>query len=95
MRKYPPIPTLNRKCVKDYEIPGTDVIIEKGTSILIPAIGLHHDEDYFPNNQEFNPERFNEANRGTIPSHVYLPFGEGPRNCVGKQNPSYRLTFLV
>lgn len=83
MRKHPPIPTLNRECVNDYKIPESNTIIKKGTSVLIPALGLHHDEDYFPNSQKFDPERFNEQNRGTIPSHAYLPFGEGPRNCVG------------
>lgn len=83
MRKYPPIPTLNRECVKDYRIPGTDVVIEKGTSVLISAIGLHHDSNYFPDGQKFDPERFRDGNRGNIPSHAHLPFGEGPRNCVG------------
>lgn len=83
MRKHPPIPTLNRECVKDYQVPGSDLVIKKGTQILISALGLHHDEDYFPNHDEFNPERFSDSNRGAIPSHAYLPFGEGPRNCVG------------
>lgn len=95
MRKYPPIPTLNRECVKDYRIPGTDVIIEKGTSILIPVFGLHHDEDYYTNSQQFNPERFNEKNKGKIPSHAYLPFGEGPRNCIGMFYFLFQLLLLL
>lgn len=67
----------------NYKIPGTDVVVEKGTGILIPAYGLHNDPDYFPEPEKFDPDRFSDENRGRIPSHVYLPFGEGPRNCIG------------
>lgn len=75
---------LNRECVKDFKIPGTDVVIEKGISIMIPALGLHRDPEYFPNPMKFDPERFSEPNKGINHPYTYLPFGEGPRNCIGK-----------
>lgn len=84
LRKYPPVPTLNRECSIDYTIPDTDIVIEKGTRVLIPAYGLHHDPDYFPDPDKFDPDRFSEENKGKIPSYAYLPFGDGPRNCIGK-----------
>lgn len=81
LRKYPVLPILNRECVKDYTIPGTDIVLEKGTAILIPALALSHDENYFPNPTKFDPKRFAEKNRS--PSMSYIPFGDGPRNCIG------------
>lgn len=81
LRKYPPLPLLNRECTKEYQLPGTDVIIEKGTAIFIPAMGLQRDEKYFTDPIKFNPDRFSEKN--AIPSMSYLPFGDGPRNCIG------------
>lgn len=85
MRIYPPAPVYLRKCTEDYTIPGTNTVIEKGTSVLIPAIALHRDPDYFPNPEHFNPERFNETNKKLIKDYTYIPFGEGPRVCIGEQ----------
>ncbi|XP_022904135.2 cytochrome P450 6A1-like [Onthophagus taurus] len=83
LRKYPPLPFLNRKCVKEYFVPECNVTIDEGTRIMIPLFGLHYDEEYFPNANEFNPERFNEINKPKIPPFAYLPFGDGPRVCIG------------
>ncbi|KAF2902943.1 hypothetical protein ILUMI_03243 [Ignelater luminosus] len=83
LRKYPPLPMLNRVCVADYKIPNTDITLEKGTLVLIPIVGLQRDEDYFPDPERFDPERFSEENKRNIPQFSYLPFGEGPRACIG------------
>ncbi|KAK9506050.1 hypothetical protein O3M35_008055 [Rhynocoris fuscipes] len=83
MRKYPTLPFLNRICDKDYQIPETNLVIEKGTRILIPVYALHHDPKYYPNPEKFQPERFAPENKSSIPSCAYLPFGEGPRICIG------------
>lgn len=81
LRKYPPLPLLNRECTKEYQLPGTNVVIEKGTAIFIPAMGIQRDEKYFADPIKFDPDRFSEKN--AIPSMSYLPFGDGPRNCIG------------
>lgn len=85
LRKYPPLPFLDRVAVSDYKVPGTDLVIEKGTPLYIPMFGLHYDPEYFPESQKYDPERFNEENKNKIPSCVYMPFGEGPHNCIGKE----------
>lgn len=72
---------MNRECTKEYKLPGTDVIIEKGTAIFIPVMALHRDKKYFPDPIKFNPDRFSDPN--AIPPMSYLPFGDGPRNCIG------------
>ncbi|CAG9764663.1 unnamed protein product [Ceutorhynchus assimilis] len=83
MRKYPPVGVIPRVCTKKYTIPGTKTEIEPGTMVHISAWGLHTDPEYFPNPQKFDPERFTVENRRNIKEFTYLPFGEGPRMCLG------------
>jgi cytochrome P450 family 6 len=73
-----------RECTNKYTIPGTDVTIEKGTFVVIPVIGLHMDQKYYPNPEKFDPDRFSEETKNKRPQFTYLPFGEGPRICIGK-----------
>lgn len=84
LRMYPILPVLDRKAMNNYQIPGTNVIIEKGTPVFIPLLGMHYDPQYFPKPDLFDPERFSEENRKSRTNYVYMPFGEGPRNCIGK-----------
>lgn len=81
LRKYPALPLLNRECTEDYQLPGTDIVLEKGTAIVIPSLALHRDENYFPEPMKFNPDRFADETAG--PTMSYLPFGDGPRMCIG------------
>lgn len=82
IRKYPALPALNRITTTDYTIPNTNLTLEKGTSVIISLMGLHRDEKYFPNPDEFDPERFLNENK-RYDERGYLPFGDGPRNCIG------------
>lgn len=84
LRKYPPVPSLPRQCNKDYKVPGTDVTIEKGTQVSISTLGIHMDPEYYPNPSVFDPERFSEEGKKTRPAFAWIPFGEGPRVCIGK-----------
>ncbi|KAJ8940731.1 hypothetical protein NQ318_005482 [Aromia moschata] len=85
LRMYPPLSFVTRTCVKDYKVPDEDVVIEKGTRVFIPVQGIHYDERYFKDPEVFDPERFNEANKKNIRQYSYLPFGEGPRLCIGER----------
>lgn len=78
---YPPFPILNRECTQNYQIPGTEWTIEKGTPLLIPVWALHHDEKYYPEPHEFRPQRFSD--RKHILELSFLGFGDGPRACIG------------
>ncbi len=51
--------------------------------ILIPIHGIHHNPEFYPNPHRFEPERFLPENRDKLIPYTYLPFGAGPRNCVG------------
>ncbi|XP_028165227.1 cytochrome P450 6B7-like [Ostrinia nubilalis] len=83
LRKHSVAGILFRKALEDYTIPGTNVTIPKGTLIMVSANGLHADPEYFPNPEKFNPDRFLPENIKTLKQCTYLPFGEGPRNCIG------------
>ncbi|CAK9800911.1 Cytochrome P450 6k1 [Anthophora plagiata] len=83
LRKYPPASMLSRRCEYQYQIPGSKVELPAGMRVIIPIYGLHHDPDYYPNPITFDPERFTEENKQTRHPYTYLPFGEGPRNCIG------------
>ncbi|KAK9695004.1 Cytochrome P450 [Popillia japonica] len=85
LRKYPVLPFLGRTCTRDYQIPNSNVIIEKGTSVFIPLTGLHWDPKHFPNPQKFDPDRFSEENIRARHPYCYLPFGEGQRACIGER----------
>ncbi|GAB0100900.1 hypothetical protein DMENIID0001_169980 [Sergentomyia squamirostris] len=84
LRMYTPVIILNRQCVKDYELPGTGITLEKGTRLIIPAHAIHSDPKHFPQPDVFNPDRFVNENLNTEEKGVtFMPFGEGPRNCIG------------
>lgn len=76
------MPFLNRSCVKKYQIPGTDTIIEEGIDILISILGLHMDKKYYEEPERYNPDRFSNKKMSEF-SQPYYPFGDGPRNCIG------------
>ncbi|XP_062551078.1 probable cytochrome P450 9f2 [Armigeres subalbatus] len=88
MRLRPAAAFLDRICVHDYELDdgqGLKFTINKGTTVWIPTQGLHLDPKYYPNPEKFDPERFSEENKASINPMTYLPFGIGPRNCIGSR----------
>ncbi|NXE19085.1 CP3A9 protein, partial [Ardeotis kori] len=81
LRLFPLGGRLERVSKKDVEING--VTIPKGAIVIIPTYTLHHNPEYWPNPEEFRPERFSKENKDAIDPYTYLPFGAGPRNCIG------------
>lgn len=78
----------DRECVKnffeaDLSIP-EKIVIEKDTAVIIPIMAVHRDANYFPQPDKFNPERFSEESKNEIFPGSYMPFGRGPRKCIGK-----------
>lgn len=86
LRRWCPIPFLERTCNRPYVLENADgkVKLQAGDGIYVPTYALHMDDKYFKKPLKFYPERFNEENKSSIRIGTYLPFGIGPNgNCTG------------
>ena len=59
--------------------------IKKGTKVECPIHASHHDPEFFPDPERFDPERFYGGNLNKIDPFTYLPFGTGPRMCIAQR----------
>jgi len=90
IRFWPVAPFLDRVCTQDFELPpalpgGKPYMLKKGSGVWFPVYGLHRDPKYFDNPDLFCPERFLSENKKDMNLNVYLPFGIGPRMCIGNR----------
>jgi cytochrome P450 len=81
LRMYPPAGRFNRQPNVDIEIKG--LLFRKGEDITFSTHSLHRNPLYWPEPDKFNPERFAPQNKDNIVPYSFIPFGAGPRNCVG------------
>nr|XP_019557470.2 probable cytochrome P450 9f2 [Aedes albopictus] len=97
LRKWPPGIVGDRYCTKDYHYKDSagSFVIEKGKSVWIPSIAIHNDPRYYPNPDKFDPERFSDENRAKINPAAYIPFGAGPRNCIGSRLALMEMKMIV
>lgn len=85
-RCIPALGVLQKICTTGHDLQGFDgltVHVEPGTEVLVPIYGLHSDPKYWTDPETFDPERFSEEQKKGIKKYTFLPFGEGPRMCVG------------
>ncbi len=81
LRLYPPAYALGREATHDVEIGAHR--IRKGTIVLISQWAMHRDGRWFDEPDAFRPERWADGLAKRLPRGVYLPFGAGPRMCIG------------
>uniref|UniRef100_A0A8C6LGW4 unspecific monooxygenase n=1 Tax=Nothobranchius furzeri TaxID=105023 RepID=A0A8C6LGW4_NOTFU len=81
LRIYPIAPRLERVAKASVEING--LLIPKDMVVLVPTWPIHRDPELWPEPEKFKPERFSKANKEKIDPYTYMPFGAGPRNCIG------------
>jgi cytochrome P450 len=89
MRIHPLVPIISRLCTKPFELPLPNeetFTVEVGTPVLTPVLAIQNDPQYFPDPTRFDPERFTDENKANRPKYTHIPFGEGPRICLGKYN---------
>ncbi|KAF2903662.1 hypothetical protein ILUMI_02503 [Ignelater luminosus] len=90
LRLWTPAFLFSRRCVQPSIIkpvlPGEKPLhIETGLEIIIPTFAMHRDPNYFSNPNKFDPERFSDGNKHNIQPFTYMPFGIGPRFCIGNR----------
>lgn len=95
MRKHPSVARMDRLCTVEYNVPGTDLKLKPNSSVSIPVMGLHYDPEYFPDPDRFDPLRFSSEEKAKRSPYVYLPFGAGPRNCIGLYSALPYIIFVL
>lgn len=81
MRLYPPAGGVTRQPLHDITLGGYPVA--KGSTVAISTYVMHRDPTLYPDPERFDPERFTPENEAKLPRLAYLPFGGGPRVCIG------------
>ncbi|KAK3089105.1 hypothetical protein FSP39_000857, partial [Pinctada imbricata] len=81
LRMYAPAAVTNRHVEEECNIGGYRV--PKGAGINICIYAIHHDPEYWPEPYKFNPDRFSPGEKEKHHPYAFLPFGHGPRNCIG------------
>jgi cytochrome P450 len=81
LRLYPPFWMIDRMAVADDRV--GDVAIPRGSMVIVFVYGAHHAPRYWQSPESFDPERFTKANEKLRTPLTYLPFGGGPRGCIG------------
>lgn len=81
---------IDRVCTKPYTIQPKykdeqPVPFKMNDLFILPIFAFHRDPKYFPEPEKFNPERFSDENKDKIIPYTYIPFGSGPRNCLGSR----------
>lgn len=90
LRLYPIAFFLDRKCVKTYKLPPAlpgkeSITIQPGESVWIPTYSMNRDPKYFNEPETWDPERFLGGGKNRADQSTYLPFGLGPRMCIGNR----------
>ena len=92
-RLYPPVPVITRQAIADDAI--SDLAIAKGSVVMVPVRLLHRLHRFWDEPERFRPERFLAGNRERIERHAYLPFGLGPRMCIGAAFGNREATIML
>lgn len=95
LRKFVPTPVTIRQASTDYKIPNSKIVIEKGSLVMIPSIAFHYDEKYWKSPETFDPERFLPEEIAKRPNLAFMPFGNGPRNCIGMRFGLVNTAFAI
>jgi cytochrome P450 len=81
LRLYPPFWMVDRVAVEDDQI--MDIPVRRGTIIVVFIYGAHHSSKFWSDPDRFFPQRFTKDNKKNHTPFSYLPFGGGPRGCIG------------
>lgn len=81
LRLYPPFWMIDRMAVAEDNVGG--FTIPQGSMVIVYVYGAHHAAQYWPDPERFDPERFSKTNEAGQTPFTHIPFGGGPRGCIG------------
>ena len=83
MRFHNPLVFLQRTVTKEYKVPGHDLILPKDQTVFVNVPSIHNNPKHYANPNIFDPEHFSPSARAKRHPCAFLPFGQGPRGCIG------------
>ncbi len=83
LRMYPPIYIVTRQATEDIQLSGYD--LPRRTFVIVSAYGVHHNPNVYPEPERFDPDRFLPEAESARHRSAWIPFGSGPRVCIGNQ----------
>jgi len=93
LRLYPPFWMIDRMAVADDQV--GDLAIPKGSTVIVYVYGAHHAPRYWENPESFDPERFTTVNNKLRTPFTHLPFGGGPRGCIGNNYAMLQVLMIL
>lgn len=93
MRLYPPFWMIDREAQTDDEFNGMK--IPKGTTVIPYIYGVHHNPKVWPDPEKFDPSRFDDEKRKNIHPYANIPFGGGPRVCIGQNMAKMQILLVL
>jgi len=85
---------IERVCIRDWEYDGGALRIKKGMGIMIPIMATHRSQKYYDHPDKFDPDRFMPGRKEKIHPYAFVPFGHGPRACLGMKF-TYEVMLLI
>ena len=93
MRLFPPVYVIGREATTELELGGYRV--KPGYTVLMSQWVNHRDQNFFPDPEEFRPERWQDGLAKRLPKFAYYPFGGGQRICVGSTFALVEATIIL
>jgi cytochrome P450 len=93
LRLYPPFWMVDRMALSDDRV--GDLAIPRGSTVIVFIYGVHHSPQYWENPESFDPERFTKENEKLRAPFTHLPFGAGPRGCIGGNYATLQILMIL
>ena len=93
LRLYPPFWMVDRMALSDDCV--GDLAIPAGSTVVVFVYGVHHSSKYWENPERFDPERFSKTNEKLHTPFSWLPFGAGPRGCIGGNYATLQILMIL
>jgi cytochrome P450 len=93
LRLWPAFSRIARVTVEDTYL--EHIFLPKGTKVYLPTYSIHRDPENYENPEDFIPERFLPENKYKIKAGSYIPFADGPRNCIGKELAHKQIKLII